>query len=84
MFMPSLESMVKKWEKEWTEEKATEAVKARDAIVKALKEERVSLPAAVFALDIIKWELLRAEYEEFVGHAKIGEGNLPLSTKEPT
>jgi len=77
--MPSLESMVKKWEKEWTEEKAGEAVKARDAIVKALKDERISLPAAVFALEIVKWELLRAEYEEFVGHVKIPKGSIPLA-----
>jgi len=41
------------------------------------------LPAAIFALEIVKWELLRAQYEEFVGHAKI-VGGLPLSTKEPT
>jgi hypothetical protein len=79
MDMPSLESMVKKWEKEWTEEKAAEAVKARDAIVKTLKEERISLPAAVFALEIVKWELLRGQYEEFMKHVVIPKDSLPIS-----
>lgn len=77
--MPKVDELIKKWEKDWNEEKAKEAVQARDAIVKALKEQRTSLPAAVFALEIVKWELLRAEYEEFVGHVKIPKGNIPLA-----
>ncbi len=77
--MVSIESLLKKFEKEFLDEKAKESIEARDAIVKVLKEHRISLPAAVFALEIVKWELLRAEYEEFVGHVKIPEGNIPLA-----
>ena len=80
--MPTtIESLIKKFEKEWLDEKAEEAVKARDAIVRVLKEQHISLPAAVFALEIVKWELLRAEYEEFVGHVKIPPGSTPLAER---
>lgn len=80
--MVKIETLVKKLEKSFLEEKANEVVEARDAIVRTFKELRISLPAAVFALEIVKWELLRAEYEEFMGHVKIPKESVPLSEKK--
>jgi len=79
-----IDGKLKELEKEFLDAKAQETIEARDAIVRVLKEHNITLPAAIFALEIVKWELLRAQYEEFVGHVKIVEGSLPLSTKEPT
>lgn len=77
-FLAKLDQKLKELEEEFLEEKAKETIEARDAIVRVLKERSISLPAAIFALEIVKWELLRGQYEEFVGHAKIPEKTLPL------
>ena len=64
-------------EKEFLSQKAEEVREARDAIVRSLKESETSLPAAVFALEVVKWELLRGQYEEFMGNVKLTD-KLPL------
>lgn len=78
----AVEELVKRFEEVFLEEKATEVAKARDAIVAVLREQRVTLPAAVFALDLVKMELVRSKLEEFLGHVRLGEG-LPLKVPEP-
>jgi len=83
-FLNKLKGKFKELEQEFEEEKSRECIQARDAIARALKQERVSLPAAIFALEIVKWELLRAEYEEFMGHVLIPKGSVPLSEAKPT
>jgi len=80
-FVQKIDGKLKELEKEFLEAKAQETIEARDAIVRALKEHNISLPGAIFALEIVKWELLRGQYEEFVGHIKIPEHSLPLSEK---
>jgi len=80
-FVQKIDGKLKELEKEFLEAKAQETIEARDAIVRVLKEHNITLPAAIFALEIVKWELLRSEYEEFVGHVKIPVGSLPLSEK---
>jgi len=77
----SFENLIKKFEEAFLEEKATEVSKARDAIVTVLKEGKVSLPAACFALDLVKMELVRAKLEEFLGHVRLSE-ELPLKAPE--
>lgn len=80
-----IETLVRKligrFKDEFNEEKATEIVQARDAIIQVLKEREVSLPGACFALDLVKEELLRAQLEEFLGNVKIVKGSLPLKVK---
>lgn len=72
-----LEAKLEELEKEFLDSKAEEVKEARDAIVKALKENEISRPAAVFALEVVKWEILRAQYEEFMGNVKLTD-KLPL------
>jgi len=76
-----IDGKLKELEKEFLDAKAQETIEARDAIVRALKEHNISLPGAIFALEIVKWELLRGQYEEFMGHVTIPERSLPLSEK---
>ena len=73
----SIEEMVEKFEEVFLEDKATEIVKARLAIVQVLKKQRVSLPGAVFALDLVKAELIRGQLLDFLGSAKLTD-ELPL------
>jgi hypothetical protein len=80
-FVKKIDGKLKELEKEFLEAKAQETIEARDALVGALKEHNISLPAAIFALEIVKWELLRGQYEAFMGHVKIPEHSLPLSEK---
>lgn len=68
---------------DWQETIANEVAEARHAVVQALKEKGTSLPAAVFALELCKHELLRAQLEEFLGHISIPQGSIPLSEKKP-
>ena len=75
--LKKLDAKLAELETEFLEDKAKECIEARDAIVKALKERGISLPAAVFALEIVKWELLRGQYEEFAGNVKLTD-KLPL------
>ena len=79
--MKKIDGKLKELEKEFLDAKAQETIEARDAIVRALKEHNISLPGAIFALEIVKWELLRGQYEEFMGHVTIPERSLPLSEK---
>lgn len=76
-----LEAKLDELEKEFIDSKAEEVKEARDAIVKALRETETSLPAAVFALDLVKMELMRGQLEEFLGHVKLTK-ELPLKTSD--
>lgn len=78
-FVKKIDSKLKELEQEFLEAKAKETIEARDAIVRALKEHNISLPAAIFALEIVKWELLRGQYEEFMGRVIIPKGSIPAS-----
>lgn len=71
-----------KFYEEWQEQIANEVAEARDAIISVLKEKETSLPGAVFALDLVKMELVRGQLEEFLGHVKLTK-ELPLSKKTP-
>ena len=81
------ETMVRKlsekFYEDWQEETANEVATAREAIINVLREKGTSLPGAVFALDLVKMELLRGQLEEFLGHVKLSK-ELPLSEKKPT
>ena len=80
--MLKTETLVKKlsekFKEEWETQVANEVSEARNSIIKALKEQGTSLPAAVFALDLVKMELVRGQLEEFLGHVKLAEKQLPL------
>lgn len=86
------EDIVKKlaesFHEKWEEEIANEVALARNTIVTSLKELGTSLPGAVFALDLVKMELVRAQLEEFMGNVNLSKvaGSkvaLPLSSKKP-
>ena len=74
------ERLMKKFQKDFEDEKAEEVARTRDAIVRALKSEQASLPAAVFALRLVEWELMRSQVEEFMGHVQIPKGSVPLAS----
>jgi hypothetical protein len=80
-FVQKIDSKLKELEKEFLEAKAQETIEARDAIVRVLKEHNTTLPAAIFALEIVKWELLRAQYEEFLGHVELTK-ELPIKAEK--
>lgn len=77
-----VKKLSEKFYEEWENEIANEVAEARDAIIKVLKERKASLPGAVFALDLVKMELVRGQLEEFLGHVSLTE-RLPLSTTKP-
>lgn len=79
------ETLVKKlgekFYEDWQEQVANEVAEARDAIITVLKEKGTSLPGAVFALELVKMELTRAQLEEFLGKVTLTK-ELPLKKLE--
>ena len=73
-----IQKLGEKFYEDWQEQVSTEVAEARNKIIIALKELGTSLPAAVFALDLVKMELVRGQLEEFLGRAKLTK-ELPLS-----
>lgn len=84
--MQKTETLVRKlsekFYEEWQTHIANEVAEARNKIIIALKEQKTSLPAAIFALDLVKMELVRGQLEAFLGHVKLSEKELPLSTEK--
>ena len=76
-----LEAKLNEIEGDFLSQKAEEVTEARTAIIKVLQENEISLPAAVFALDLVKMELMRGQLEEFLGHVKLTK-ELPLKTSD--
>lgn len=66
-----------KFYEDWQEQIANEVTDARDVIIAVLREKGTSLPGAVFALELVKMELTRAQLEEFLGRVKLTK-ELPL------
>lgn len=66
----------------WQNQIANEVGEARDAIIRVLKIQGTSLPGAVFALDLVKMELVRGQLDEFLGRVKLTK-ELPLSEQKP-
>jgi len=68
-------------EKRYDEEKSRECEELHNSIGQVLKDKKASIQNALFVLEFIKIELLRAEYEKVMGNVKIPEGNIPIKTQ---
>lgn len=68
-----LDSFVKKIQKAYEEEKASEVEELHNSLVSVIQEHKASIQNILFALDIIRFELMQAKYKEITGTVKLTE-----------
>ena len=66
-----LDNFVKKLEKAYEEEKAKEVEELHNDLVGIIHEHKASIQNALFALDIVRFELMQAKYKEIMGVVKL-------------
>jgi hypothetical protein len=63
------EKIVKKLEKAYAEEKEKECEELHNAIADVLSAKRATIQNTLYVLELLKFELLRAKYEQIMGNA---------------
>ena len=69
--MAKKEDLFASLEKAYNEARAKEAEDLHNAIVGVIQEEKASIQNTLFALELIKLELLEAKYKEIMGVVKL-------------
>lgn len=66
-----LDSFLKKIKKVYEEETASEVEELHNDLVAIIQEHKASIQNILFALDIIRFELMQAKYREITGTVKL-------------
>lgn len=69
-----LEKVAANLEKAYVEEKGKECEELHNAIASILAEKKATVQNTLYVLELIKFELLKAKYEELMGHAIVQPG----------
>jgi hypothetical protein len=72
--MVELEKVAEKLEKAYREEKEKECEELHNAIANILAEKKATVQNALFVIEMIRFELLRAKYEQLMGNAIVPPG----------
>lgn len=85
--MVKIEDLLKKLEKAYQEEKNKEAEELHNAIAEVLAEKQVTVQNALYVIEMLRFELLRAKYEQLMGNVVVPLGggvkkDAKLSTSE--
>lgn len=72
--MVKLERVAKSLEKAYKAEKDKECEELHSAIADILSEKKATIQNTLFVLKLIEFELLRAKYEQLLGHVKVPPG----------
>jgi len=75
--MAKREDLVSTFEKAYEQARAKECEALHNAIGIVLADQKATTQNALFVLELIKFELLRAKYEELMGTVKLSE-KLPV------
>ena len=76
------ENLIRKIEKAYEEEKANEVEELHNDLVAIIQEHKSSIQNVLFAMDIIKFELMEAKYKEIMGIVKLTDKPPITSTKK--
>ena len=80
--MVDIEKVLKKLEKDYQDEKDKECEELHNAIAEVLATKKATVQNVLYVLEMIRFELLRAKYEELMGNVKIPEGSIPIKTSK--
>jgi hypothetical protein len=72
--LDEFEKVVKKLERAYAEEKEKECEELHNAIATILTEKHATIQNTLYVLELLKFELLRAKYEQIMGNAVVPEG----------
>lgn len=72
--MVKLDKLVERLEKAYREEKAKECEELHNAIAEVLREKKATVQNSLYVLEMIRFELLKAKYEQLMGHAIVPPG----------
>jgi len=78
----AVSSKFRELEEQYVEEKAKECEDLHNALADVLAAKKATIQNALFVLEILRFQLLRAKYEELVGHVVVPPGGGELSTGE--
>lgn len=73
--MDEFEKVVRKLEKAYVEEKEKECEELHNALAEVLATKRATVQNTLYVLELLKFELLRAKYEQIMGNAVLPEGS---------
>lgn len=68
------EDTFREFEKKYDEAKAKEAEELHNAIAVVIADRKATIQNTLFVLEMIRFELLRAKYEQLMGHAIVPPG----------
>lgn len=68
------EKIIEGFERKYDEEKAKECEELHNAIADVLAARKATVQNTLFVLELIRFELLRAKYEELMGSAIVPAG----------
>ena len=72
--MVELKKVADSLEKAYQQEKDKECEELHNAIADVLAEKKATVQNALFVIDLIRFELLRARYEQLMGHVIVPPG----------
>jgi hypothetical protein len=72
--MVEVKKLIEQFEKSYNEQKSKECEELHNAIADILAEKKASIQNALFVLEMVRFELLRAKYEQIMGHAVVPPG----------
>lgn len=72
--MVDIEKLVKGLEKTYNEEKIRECEELHNALAEVIASKKATVQNTLFVLELIRFELLRAKYEELMGSAQVPPG----------
>jgi len=70
----TLETRFKELEKEYNEEKAKECEALHNDIADVIAKHKATVQNVLFVLEMVRFELLRAKYEQLMGSAIVPPG----------
>ena len=73
--MNEFEKVVKKLEKAYAEEKDKECEDLHNSLAEVISTKKATVQNTLYVLELLKFELLRAKYEQIIGNTILPEGS---------
>jgi hypothetical protein len=72
--MVDAKKMLERFEQVYQEEKNRESEELHNALAEVIAEKKATIQNTLFVLEMLRFELLRAKYEQLMGHAIVPAG----------
>lgn len=79
--MTKKDDLINSFEKAYEEARKVEAEELHNALAQIIMEQKASIQNTLFVLELLKFELLKAKFEEVMGNVKLTD-KLPLKVSK--